>query len=129
MKLKFLFAVAILFTLASCKVTWVPTKSPTAITLIQTVQQDANNAFSLATYNDVAYNVANQSIDSLISFDKSRVQSGTILKQDDRIKSLFDEFNAEHKAKGSIVESEQDTYKSYLKSAIDARINSENSLK
>jgi hypothetical protein len=77
----------------------------------------------------VAYNRANQSIDSLISFDKSRVQSGTILKQDARIKILFDEFNAEHKAKGEIVPSEQNIYKAYLKSAIDARIISENSLK
>lgn len=128
MKIKFLLLIGVVL-LASCKVTWVPTKSPTALTLVQQVQQDANNAFSLPTYNDMAYNRANQSIDSLISFDKSRVQSGTILKQDARIKSLFDEFNAEHKAKGEIVPSEQNTYKSYLKSAIDARIISENSLK
>src|SRR5690242_6924451 len=129
MKLKFLLAVGIFLTFASCKVTWVPTKSPTALQQVQQVRLDANNAFSLLIYNDVAYNVASQSIDSLISFDKSRVKSGTILKQDDRIKQLFDEFEKEHKAKGSIVASERDTYTTYLKSAIDAREISENSLK
>jgi len=128
MKIKFLLLIGVVL-LASCKVTWVPTKSPTALTLVQQVQQDANNAFSLPTYNDVAYNRANQSIDSLISFDKSRVQSGRILKQDAHIKSLFDEFNSEHKAKGEIVPSEQNAYKSYFKSVIDPRIISENSLK
>jgi hypothetical protein len=129
MKLKILLAVGILLAFTSCKVTWVPTKSDTALNLIQKVQNDANNAFGLATYNDVAYGIAGQSIDSLISFDKSRVKSGTILKQDDRIKQLFDEFEKEHKAKGSIVASERDTYTTYLKSAIDAREISENSLK
>jgi hypothetical protein len=77
----------------------------------------------------VAYNRANQSIDSLISFDKSRVKSGNILKQDERIKLFFDEFNAEHKAKDFIVPTQSAVYKSYMKSVIDARIISENSLK
>ena len=129
MKLKLLLAAGIFIAFTSCKVSWVPTKSPTALNLVQQVQQDANNAFSLATYNDVAYNVACQSIDSLISFDKIRVKSGKILKQDAAIKSLFDEFKAEHKAKVDISEGEQEIYKSYFKSVIDPRIFSENSLK
>lgn len=127
MKKLFFFLAIIAFT--SCKVTWVPTKSPTALNLVKQVQQDANNAFSLATYNDVAYNVASQSIDSLISFDKSRVKSGKILKQDAAIKSLFDEFKAEHKAAGDISPIRAEVYKSYFKSVIDPRIISENSLK
>jgi hypothetical protein len=129
MKIKILLAIGILLAFTSCKVTWVPTKSDTALNLIQKVQNDANNAFGLATYNDVAYNVAGHSIDSLIFFDKSRVKSGTILKQDARIKILFDEISSEHKAKGEIVESEQATYKTYFNSVISPRITSENSLK
>lgn len=97
--------------------------------MIQQIQQDANNAFYTSTYDDVAYSKGSDGIDSLISFDKSRAKTGFILKQDYRIKTLFDEFRSEHKAKGSIVATEQDTYKAYFKSAIDARTISENSLK
>ena len=116
-------------TIVSCKVTFVPTKSQTALDMIQQIQQDANNAFYTSTYNDVAYSKGSDGIDSLIAFDKSRVKAGFILKQDYRIKTLFDEFRSEHKVKGSIVATEQDTYKAYFKSAIDARTISENSLK
>lgn len=121
-----LFVAAVM---VSCKVTFVPTKSQTALDMIQQIQQDANTAFYTANYDEVAYSKASDDIDSLISFDKSRAKAGFILKQDDRIKTLFDEFRSEHKAKGSIGATEQDTYKSYFKSAIDARTISEQSLK
>jgi hypothetical protein len=116
-------------TIVSCKVTFVPTKSQTALDVIQQIQQDANNAFYTANYDEAAYSKASDDIDSLISFDKSRAKAGFISKQDDRIKTLFDEFRSEHKAKGSIGATEQGTYKSYFKSAIDARTISEQSLK
>jgi hypothetical protein len=127
--MKRLFLFLFIATIVSCKVTFVPTKSQTALDMIQQIQQDANNAFYTSTYDDVAYSKCSDGIDSLISFDKSRAKAGFILKQDYRIKTLFDEFRSEHKAKGSIVATEQDTYKSYFKSAIDARTISENSLK
>lgn len=116
-------------TIVSCKVTFVPTKSQTALDMIQQIQQDANNAFYIANYDEAAYSKGSDDIDSLISFDKSRAKASFILKQDDRIKTLFDEFRSEHKTKGSIIATEQDTYKSYFKSAIDARTISEQSLK
>lgn len=116
-------------TIFSCKVTWVPTKSPTALALVQKVQQDANAAFYNSQYNDAAYSLVNDDIDSLISFDKTRVKSGKILSQDAAIKTIFTKFQNEHKAKVNIVASEQNTYKAYFNSVISPRIKSENSLK
>lgn len=116
-------------TIVSCKVAFVPTKSQTALDMIQQIQQDANNAFYTSVYDDATYSKGSDGIDSLIAFDKSRAKANFILKQDDRIKTLFDKFRSEHRAKGSIVATEQDTYKTYFKSAIDARTISENALK
>lgn len=115
--------------ICSCNVKFVPTKSPTALTMIQQVQQDADNAFGLTTYNDAAYQRANQSIDSLVSFDKSRAKAGTILKQDYIIRDKFKAYQNEHKGSDNISQSVSQVYKSYFKSIIDARIISENSLK
>lgn len=116
-------------TIVSCKVTFVPTKSQTALDMVNQIQIDANNAFYTSSYDDAAYSKGSDGIDSLISFDKSRAKSGLILKQDNSIKTMFDRFRSEHKAKGSIIATEQDTYKAYFKSAIDARTISEQSLK
>lgn len=113
----------------SCKVTWVPTKSVTALSMIQKIQDDANNAFYTNPYNESAYSYVSDEIDSLISFDKARIKSGNILTQDKSIKTLFDEFKSEHSAKNNIVKSEQDTYRAYFKSVISPRLISENSLK
>lgn len=113
----------------SCQVKFVPTKSPTAIILLQQVQQDANNAFSISAYNDVAYLRANNTIDSLIKFDKTRAKAGLIIKQDYIIQDQFKSYQNEHKAADIISQSVTNVYRSYFKSVIDARIYSENSLK
>lgn len=124
--LLFLF-IATIF--VSCKVTFVPTKSQTALDMVHQIQQDANNAFYTAMYDYDAYSKVSGEIDSLIAFDKSRAKSNLILKGDDRIKKMFDIINSEHKAKSEIVATEQDAYKSYFKSVIDPRIILEKSLK
>ena len=124
--LLFLFLSATIF---SCKVTWVPTKSATALDMVQQIQQDANEAFDRPYYYDPAYSSVSNQIDSLIAFDKARVKSGKILVQDKAIKTLFDEFRNENKVKEVIELSERDVYKSYFKSVISPRIISENSLK
>ncbi len=121
-----LFLSTIIF---SCKVTWVPTKSETALNMVQRIQQDANAAFDNTYYNDSAYSSVSSQIDSLIIFDKARVKSGKILIQDKAIKTLFDEFRNENKVKEVIGLSERDAHKSYFKSVISPRIISENSLK
>ena len=128
MKRLFLF-LFIAATVVSCKVTFVPTKSQTALDMVHQIQQDANNAFYTAMYDNDAYSKVSNEIDSLIAFDKSRAKSSIILKQDDRIKRMFDTISSEHKAKSEIVATEQDAYKSYFKSVIDARLIAENSLK
>lgn len=116
-------------TIFSCKVTWVPTKSVTALSMIQKIQDDANNAFYTNPYNESAYSSVSDEIDSLISFDKARIKSGNILTQDNSIKTLFGEFKNEHSSKVNIAKSEQDTYKAYFNSVISPRLISENSLK
>lgn len=116
-------------TICSCKVTWVPTKSVTALEKVQKIQDDANNAFYTNPFNESAYSSVSDQIDSLISFDNSRVKSGKILVQDRAIKTIFDEFKSEHKTKVNIATSEKATYKSYFNSVISPRIISENSLK
>ena len=116
-------------TLVSCKVTFVPTQSQTALDMVQQIQHDANNAFYTSEYNATAYAKVSDGIDSLIVFDKSRAKSGTILKADARIKRMFDVINSEHKTKGEIVATEQDAYRSYFKSVVDPRIILEKSLK
>jgi len=126
---KLLFLLTLSAVLFSCAVTWVPTKSDTALNLVSKIQQEANNAFYTIDYNDAAYSIVNADIDSLISFDKSRIKSGDILKQDSRIQVMFKNFQYEHKTKGSIAPSEQNTYKAYFKSVIDPRIISEKSFK
>jgi hypothetical protein len=63
-----LFVAAVM---VSCKVTFVPTKSQTALDMIQQIQQDANNAFYTANYDEVAYSKASDDIDSLISLTKA----------------------------------------------------------
>lgn len=115
--------------IVSCKVTFVPTKSQTALDMVNQIQQDANNAFYTSVYDYAAYSKVSDEIDSLIAFDKSRAKSNVILKADGRIKKMFDVINSEHKAKSEIVATEQDTYKSYFKSVIDPRIILEKSLK
>lgn len=122
----FLFIATIV---VSCKVTFVPTKSQTALDMVNQIQQDANNAFYTAMYDYDAYSKVSDEIDSLIAFDKIRTKSNVILKADGRIKKMFDVINSEHKAKSEIVATEQDTYKSYFKSVIDPRIILEKSLK
>lgn len=126
---KLFFLLFFAATIFSCKVTWVPTKSDTALTIVNNIQQDANNAFYTNPFNESAYAAVSDQIDSLISFDKSRVKSGKIIVQDKAIKTLFDEFKSEHKAKENIAISEKVTYKSYFNSVISPRIISENSLK
>lgn len=127
MKFKLLIFFSVL--LLSCKVTFVPTKSPTAIAMLAQTQKDANAAFSSLTYNDALYLVVDADISNLITFDKTRVKSGTILKQDAAIQKIFTEYEGEHKTAGTIVNSVSNNYKIYFKSVVDPRIIAENSLK
>lgn len=127
MKFKILILLSIV--LLSCKVTFVPTKSPTAIASLAQIQKDANAAFSSLTYNEALYLVVDADISNLITFDKTRVKSGTILKQDASIQKLFTEYEGEHKVVGTIVTSVSNDYKKYFKSVVDPRIVSENALK
>lgn len=130
---KILFPLAFLY---GCKVTFVPTKSQTAIDAINKIQTDANTLYSnISEASDKSFNTYEQpyltidtEIDSLIAFDSRRAKAGVIIKQDKTIQSLFDEYKNEHQQKVSITNSEIQVYQSYLKSVIDPRLISENSL-
>lgn len=113
----------------SCQVKFVPTKSSTALASILKIQQDATNTFTTAEYNQSMYSDVNEQIDSLIAFDKRRAKAGTIVKQDLIIQKLFTNYQNEHEKVGIIGPTALPVYKSYFKSAIDARLVSENSLK
>jgi hypothetical protein len=115
----------------SCKVTFVPTQSPAALSLLSQIQTDANVIWTSTNlaFNSAAYLNVDNEIASLITLDKSRVKSGTILNQDLRIQKIFSEYESEHSIKGTIVESQANTYNVYFKSIVDPRIVSENSLK
>lgn len=128
MKFKLIILFSILLLSVGCKVTFVPTKSPTAIAMISLIQKDANAAFS-SPYNEALFLVVDADISNLITFDKTRVKSGTILKQDAAIQKIFTEYEGEIKAAGTVSSSATNSYKTYFKSVIDPRTVSENSLK
>lgn len=129
MKLKHILLFCLLLSGISCEVTFVPTKSPTAVSLLAQIQKDANAAFSSLTYIDALYLAADADISNLITFDKTRVKSGTILKQDAAIQKIFTEYEVEAKTVGTIASSASNSYKTYFKSVVDPRLVSENGLK
>lgn len=126
-KLFLLILTASVFT--SCTVKLVPAKSTEAITLLNQIQNDANIAFSSLTFNSAQYLQVDNEIANLITLDKGRDHSGTIVKQDLRIQSSFTEYENEHSKKVTIAKSESNVYTAYFKSFVDPRINSELSLK
>ena len=131
MKIKNIVLISLLFFGIGCTVKFVPTKSQPALDLLTQIETDANSIWTSTNlaFNSAAYLRVDNEIASLITLDKGRMKSGTILNQDLRIQKVFSEYESEHSLKGTIVESEANTYNKYFKSIVDPRIVSENSLK
>lgn len=125
---KIIFLISIAF-FCSCHVTLVPAKSPEAIDLLANIQRDGAIALSDLTFNQVEYASVDAEIGALIALDQTRTKAGKLVTQDINIQSLFSKYETEHRTKGTIVESESNTYNKYFKSVVRPRVISENSLK
>lgn len=123
-------------TIFSCKVTWVPGKSPTMIANVIDVQNSVESLYDGIVLGDKGfiahaadYATIDNKIDSIVQVNKSRDYGRNILTQSLILQKNFKKYEAEHEGKGSITAGEARVYKSYLKSLIKPILVSELSLK
>jgi hypothetical protein len=126
---KIIFLIFFAVSMLGCKVTLVPAKSPEALDLLTNIQRDGAIALSDLNFNQVEYASVDAEIGALIVLDQTRTKAGKFVTQDINIQTLFTKYETEHRTKGTIVESESNTYNKYFKSVIRPRVISENSLK
>lgn len=124
-------------TFLSCRVTFVPQKSPTMIVDVMDVQTSTNSLYDkMITATDktyplyeTEYSAIDQKIDSILQRDKQRNHGKNIVSQVSILQKYFRKYEADHKARGALTSGEFKVYKEYLKSFIKPVLVSELSLK
>lgn len=97
-----------------------------SIFLYTDLQSSDDKSFIKYSY---LYRIVSDEIDSVRNTDSVRKKNTRLIQQDQLIKTIWNEYIAEHKDKVSIQNSEAHVYQIYFTSVVDPRIVSENSLK
>jgi hypothetical protein len=133
-KLLFLLLVSAAFT--SCKVSFVPTKSPSAIANVLDIQNSTDGLYDGIINGDKGYaahapeyTLIGSKIDSVVAFNQTRIKGANIYRQSVLLQSAFKKYTSEHSAKSVISAGEARVYKAYIKSFIKPILVSELSLK
>lgn len=123
--------------LASCNVSLVPAKSPTAIALVQKAATATENLYSdIIGSTDKSflsfsgtYTVINGEIQDVISFDSTRKKTGVVLIIARDIKNRFVKYAAEHQSYGSLNDDQAARYNDYMKAVFSSLLTAENNFK
>lgn len=133
-KLLFLLLITAAFT--SCKVSFVPTKSPSMIANVIDLQNSTDGLYDGIINGDKGYEahapeyaLIGSKIDSVVAYNQTRPKGANIYRQSILLKSAFQKYASEHKGKSVISVGEARVYKAYIKSFIKPILVSELSLK
>lgn len=134
---KLLFLLTISTFLFSCRVTWVPAKSPSMIVDLLDVQSSTDNLYDAIiaspdksyTRFEASYTAIETKIDSIVAVNEKRDHAKNIYSQTLLLERYFNKYQALHKTRASIPNEEFRVYKEYLKSFIKPILVSELSLK
>lgn len=124
-------------TIFSCRVTWVPAKSPSMIVNLIDIQTSIEGLYdNIVTSPDKSfslfsqrYDVIDSKIDSIISENKQRDYAQNILTQTLLLQKYFRKYREAHHTRADITNDEFQLYKDYLKAFIKPILVSELSLK
>lgn len=134
---KLVFLALVVFAFTSCRVMWVPAKSPNMIASVIEVQNSTANLYANMLHNTDKYYTTyapdyqsiETKIDSLVSINKERPHARNIYNQCLFLQKYFKKYEAEHKEWNTLTDSQIRVYRAYIQSFIKPILVSELALK
>lgn len=132
---KLLFVLIAITTFMSCRVTYVPPKSPEQITNAVDFMVSINGLYDGIIAGDKyykplipEYDIIGSKLDNMVSINESRPKAKNILEQTALLRSEFKDIRLRHEQMDSMPISIARSYKTYFKSFIRTILTSELSL-